>query len=292
MKPCLLPALLLPTLLFLAALPTFAQSALPVPPTPILPATNMLQMEPEERHFFTLGLTLARGAFAYAELAKGATEAQKTRSKIAQVVKLGKLAPVANRNRRAAGEQIAQASALMRSMRAPSTALLPVAKAAEQLSGPLPITSDAKPLLLFDRSSARTLSALNEFDMLSSLPENEAIRKWLETPTLTRSASVWYGEGEIAGLAQIAAAQEMPELLPSAQQLATDLRGLRDWLSLRLPDMPSPEQTTLRDALEAFLRETAATERVGVRSRKALTAAQLQALREISQQLEAQVGGT
>ena len=249
-------------------------------------------MEPEERRFFTLGLTLARGAFAYAELAKGATEVQKTRSKIAQVGKLGKLAPVADRNRRTAEEQIAQASALMRSMGAPPMALLPVAKAAERLAGPLPITSDAKPLLIFDRSAARTLSALNEFELLSSLPEDAAIRKWLETPTLARSASVWYGEGEIVGLAQIASAQAMPELLPPAQQLATDLRGLRDWLSLRLPDTPSPEQAALKNALESFLRETAATERVGVRSRKALTAAQLKALGEISRQLEAQVGGT
>jgi ribosomal protein L10 len=290
MKPCLLPALLLPNLLFLAALPANASASLPASPAP--PAVNTLQMEPEERRFFTLGLTLARGAFAYAELAKGATEVQKTRSKIAQVGKLGKLAPVAARNRRAAGEKVAQAADLMRVMEAPSDALGTVTKAAVRLAGTLPITSDAKPLLIFNRDAARTLSALNEFELLSSLPEDAAIRHWLETPTLARSASVWYGEGEIAGLAQIAAAQEMPELLPSAQQLATDLRGLRDWLSLRLPDTPSPEQAALKNALESFLRETAATERVGVRSHKALTPAQLQALGEISRQLEAQVGGT
>ena len=284
MKSCLLPALLV-----LTVLPTLARAT---PSLPLAPqSVGILRMEPDERRFFALGLTLARGAFAYAELAKGATEVEKTRSKIAQVGKLGKLAPVAARNRRSAGEQVTQAVTLMRSLGAPPAALLPVTKAAERLAGPLTITGEAKPLLLFNRDAARTVSALTEFEALSSLPEEESLRKWLETPALTRSASVWYGEGEITGLAQIAAAQEMPELLPPAQQLATDLRGLRDWLSLRLPDSPSPEQIALKDALEAFLRETAATERPGVRSRKALTAAQLQALGEISRQLEAQVGG-
>lgn len=279
MKSCLL-LILLPFFALSASAQVVASS----------PAVRPLQLDLQERQFFVLGLTLARGAFAYAELAHGATEAAKTRSKLAQVGKLGKLAPVADRNRRAAAAPIAQAAALMRVLGAPPAALLPVTKASERLAGQLLITGDAQPLLIFNRGAARTLSSLNEFEMLSSLPEDLALRRWLDTPALARSASVWYGEGEIAGLAQIAAAQEMPELLPPAQQLATDLRGLRDWLSLRLPDTPTPEQTTLKAALESFLQEVAETEKPGVRSRKQLTGAQLSALGEISRQLEVQVG--
>ena len=159
------------------------------------------------------------------------------------------------------------------------------------LAGPLPVTAEARPLTVFNGAAARTLSALNEFETLSSLPEGAALRKWLASPGVSETAQVWYGEGEISGLAQIAAAYQMPELLPPAQQLATDLRGLRDWLSLRLPDTPSPEQTTLKNALEAFLTETALTERPGVKSRKSLTLAQLHALGNISHELQAQVLG-
>lgn len=283
MKLCLIPALLL-----LFALPNPAREASAQSRETVLPTlqAGTLQMDPDERRFFALGLTLARGAFAYAELAKAATEVARTRSRLAQVGKLGKLAAGAERNRRTAGEEVSRALALMRAMDAPPAALVPVAKAAHRLAGSLPITDDAKPLLLFNRDAARALSSLNEFETLSSLPEDPALRAWLEMPGVARSASVWYGEGEIAALAQIAAAHGMPDLLPPAQQVATDLRGLRDWLAGRLPDALTPEQAALRGALEAFLRDTSLAH-PGVKSRKPLTLAQLQALSAISHQLQA-----
>ena len=257
---------LLPTVLLLST-PALAQTVLAQgPPTS---ARSTLQMAPDERRFFALGLTLARGAFAYAELAKAAAEVAKTRSRLAQVGKLGKLAPLAARNRKAAGRQVAQAAALMRALGAPPPRWRPSRRRRSGWPGRCRSPPMPGPLLLFNRDAARTLSSLNEFETLSSLPEDPALRAWLETPGLARSASVWYGEGEIAGLAQIAAAQEMPDLLPPAQQIATDLRGLRDWLALRLPDMPSPEQAALRDALEAFLRKRRPTPSPGVKSRKA-----------------------
>ena len=276
---------LLPALLFLLiALPVCASAA----PASSPPA---LQMEPGERRFFALGVALARGAFAYAELAKGAKAVARTRSKLAQVGQLGKLEPTARRNRLEARDGVAQAEGLMRALHAPPAALAPVERARARLEGDLPLTSDAKPLAFFNGGAARTLSSLGEFDALSSLPEDPALRRWLDGAGVPRASAVWYGEGEIAGLAQIAAAQQMPELLPPAGQLATDLRGLRDWLSLRMPDAPSPEQTALQDALEAFLRETARQATPGRTSRQPLSPAQLQALGEISRQLEAQVLG-
>ena len=291
MKPCLILALLL-----LLALPTSvwnasAASQEATPPAPAgVPPAGSLQMEPDERRFFALGLTLSRGAFAYAELAKAATEVARTRSRIAQVGKLAKLAPLAGRNRKTAGEEVGRALALMRAMDAPPAALAPVEKTAQRLAGPLPISDDARPLLLFNREAARTLSSLNEFETLSSLPEDPALRSWLDAPQLARSASVWYGEGEMAALAQTAAAHGMPDLLPPDQQVATDLRGLRDWLALRLPDAPTPEQVALRDALASFLRETAPAH-LGIKSRTPLTLPQLQALGGIGRQLEAQALG-
>lgn len=289
MKPCLILALLL-----LLALPASAGKAPAdgpeAAPPGAPPPAGALQMGPDERRFFALGLTLSRGAFAYAELAKAATEVARTRSRLAQVGKLAKLAPLAGRSRKAAGEEVARALALMRAMAAPPAALAPVEKAAQRLAGPLPISGDAKPLLLFNREAARALSSLNEFETLSSLPEDPALRAWLAAPRLPRSAAVWYGEGEIVALAQTAAAHEMPSLLPPAQQVATDLRGLRDWLALRLPDAPTPEQAALRDALAAFLRETAPA-RPEVKSPKPLTLPQLQALGEIGRRLEAQALG-
>ena len=292
MKLCLTLALLLLLALPDLAREASAQSREAIPPTPPVGAApaGTLEMDPDERRFFALGLTLARGAFAYAELAKAATEAARTRSRLAQVGKLGKLAPLAERNRKAAGEAAAHALALMRALEAPPAALAPVAKAAARLAGPVPITDDAKPLLLFNRNAAHTLSSLNEFETLSSLPEDPALRAWLDAPGVARSASVWYGEGEIAALAQIAAAHAMPDLLPPAQQIATDLRGLRDWLVGRLPDTPTPEQAALRDALEAFLHDMSLAH-PGVKSRKPLTPAQLQALSAISRQLQAQALG-
>jgi hypothetical protein len=275
---------LLSVFLVLLALPTFAQGQ--------EQGMSPLQMEPQERQFFALGITLARGAFAYAELAKQAAVVAKTRSKIAQVGQLGGLDEVAGRNRAEAREQIMQAVVLMRQLRAPDTALAPVAAAGAKLAGPLALTADAKPLALFNRAAARTVSSLSEFETLSSLPEDPAVRAWLNAPEMARSAQVWYGEGEIAGLSEIAAEHQMPELLPPTEQIATDLRGLRDWLALRLPDTLSPEQAALKKDLNAFLEETSRADRPGIKSRRRLTLPQLDALGSISRRLQTQVLGS
>ncbi len=281
MKLCLLPLLLL-----VFSLPVWAQASAP------LPSQAALQIEPAERQFFDLGATLARGAFAYAELAKQASAVQKTHSKLAQVRQLERLDPLAGRSRAVALQEIIHAKLLMGQLDAPYPALAPVSAAAERLNSPLAMADDAKPLALFSRPAARTVSALSEFETLSFLPDDPAIRVWLDAVTVPRSAQVWYAEGEIAGLSQIAAAHEMPDLLPPTEQIATDLRGLRDWLALRLPDMPTAEQAGLKHDVDVFLEQAALVSRPGVKSPKRLSLPQLQALGSISRRVQAQVLGT
>ena len=92
-------------------------------------------------------------------------------------------------------------------------------------------------------------------------------------------------------MSQIAAAHEMPDLLPPAEQIATDLRGLRDWLALRLPEMPSAEQAALKHDVGAFLEQASLAARPGVKSPALLSLPQLQALGSISRRVQAQVLG-
>lgn len=267
-------------LLILAAVPrpAGAQAAQSAP---------ALQITPEERQFFALGVTLARGAFAYAELANGAAAAAKGRSRIAQVGPLGKLAPMAGRNRASAQESMAQALVLMRALHAPPTALAPVQSAANRLTGELKFSSDARTLALFNRNAARTVASLNEFETLSSLPENPALQTWMAGPALPDAASVWYGEGEMAGLTQIAALHKMPNLLPPAAQVTGDVRGLRDWLVGRFSDPPTPEQAALETALNRFLKTSSAPGSAA--SPRPLTLPQLEVLGDISRRVRAQV---
>lgn len=294
MKRCVLSVFLV-----LLALPASAQKADPPPgrlwqESAVMPA-GTLQIGPEERQFFDLGATLARGAFAYAELAKQAAVVAKTRDKLAQVRQLSRLDPLAGRSRASAREEIRRAEALMRGLHAPASALAPVSAAAVRLSGALPTSGDARPLAFFSRPAARTVSSLSEFEALSSLPDDPAIHAWLEMPLPAHAAQVWYAEGKIAGLSQIAATHEMPGLLPPVEQIATDLRGLRDWLALRLPEVPSPEQAALRHDVNAFLAQASPAAPPGVnsttRSPKRLSPAQLQVLGSISRRMQAEVLG-
>ena len=286
------PFLLLTGLLLACTLrPSAAQTPPQMPLLAPVPAPARLQLAPSERQFFALGVTLAQGAFAYAELAKEATAVSKLPSPFAQIGPLGDLEPVAQRNRRDAKEALGRAVELMKTLKAPPSALAPVQKAADRLAKGLATSRDARPLKLFNARAARTLSSLSEFDTLSSLPEDPALRRWLTGPALSRSAAVWYDEGTLAGLTQIAARHKMPELLPPKEQVATDLRGLRDWLALRLPDSPTPEQAALRQSLDAFLQSSTVGHKPGVKSSAPLSLTQLAALGDISHQLQAQVLG-
>ena len=267
MKLCLLSALL-----FLLALPVVS-----------LAAPDTLKSE-QKRQFFDLGLTLSRGAFAYAPLAKEATAVGKTPSKIEQVRQLGRLDPLAGKSRAEARTRMDRTVLLMRRLHAPETAVAPVAAAAAQLAGPLPLNSDAQTLAFWSRPAARTVASLSEFQILASLPEDPAVARWLHAPGLPLSAPLWYSAGTLAGRSEIAAAHEMPDLLPPPAQVFTDLRGLRDALAWPLV---SPDTIALRNALDKFLKDAPVGPGVGPRT---LSLAQLQALAGISRRLQAQLG--
>ena len=266
MKLCLLPALLLLIL-----------------PMAALAASNTPKPEPE-RQFFDLGLTLSRGAFAYAPLAKQAAAVEKTPSKIEQVRQLSRLDPLAGKSRADARTRMDRTVLLMRRLHAPETAVAPVAAAAAQLAGRLPFNSDAQTLAFWSRPAARTIASLSEFQILSSLPEDPAVARWLHMPEMPSSASLWYSAGTLAGRSEIAAAHEMPDLLPPPVQVFADLRGLRDALA---HSAVSPERAALRNALEAYLKDAPNGSAAAPRT---LSPAQLQGLAGISRRLQTQLG--
>jgi hypothetical protein len=248
--------------------------------------TDTLQVTASEREFFQLGSQLGQAAFAYAGLARQAAEIAHTHSKLTQVQRLAALAPEADRSRTDARAGFLQAVALMQVLQAPPAALEPVQAAAERLSRPIALHGDAQTIAHFSKNAAQTLGALDEFNELSSLPEDADMQAWLTSPLTGASGHVWYAEGLIAALSDIAAARQMPELLPPVQEIATDLRGLRDWLALRLPDTPTPDQAALEVSINDFLNQTT---RTGVSQTTTLTPAQLQAVGEISHRLQAQI---
>ncbi|MBV9849138.1 MAG: hypothetical protein JO250_05555 [Armatimonadetes bacterium] len=252
------------------------------------PAAPSLQVTASERQFFQLGDTLGRAAFAYADLEKRANLIHTDRSNPTQLEQLAGLAPVAARNRMDARDGFARALALMQALAAPDAALAPVRRAAAHLAKPLSFSGDAKRIAAFSRRAAQTLASLDEFNQISSVPEAVPIRHWLASPGTAPAGRVWYAEGLIAALAETADAQRMPELLPPVKEIATDLRGLRDWLSLRLPESPTPDQTALETALNDFLRQTS---RTGRPQATPLTLPQLQALGDISRRLQTQILG-
>ena len=173
----------------------------------------------------------------------------------------------------------------METLQAPPSALAPVRRAAERLAQPLKLTGRCRRIAVFSHKAAQTLAALDEFNALSSVPDDAALRHWLAAAP---SGQVWYAEGLVAALGETAAAQQMPDLLPPVKEIATDLRGLRDWLSLRLPDAPTPDQAALVAALNDFLSETS---RTGRPQAAPLSLPQLQSLGDISRRLQAQILG-
>lgn len=252
------------------------------PPTP--PTEASLHVTPAERRYFELGLVQARAAFAYAALAKQAARIARTQPTEAQVGQLAKLAPTAVRNRAGAEESLARALALLADMSAPDAVLLPVTRLHATLAKPPVLTGDAQNVAALNRDAGTVLAALQESSRLTGTLQNAALKKWLTGGD--GAGQVWYAEGLISGVGEIASRDSLPDLLPPTPELATDLRGLRDWLSGRLPDPPTAEQTALQAAITHFLQQSASSKKP-----KPLTLTQLRTLGDISRRLQAQVLG-
>jgi len=261
-------------------LPQTAPIAAPAP-APSIP----LQITQTERDYFEFGYSLSKAAFGYADIAKQSVAIQKGTDHMAQIKQLAALAPAAVRDRLAVRDCLNITLARMRTLHASERAMSAVRDAAEGLNKPLVVTGAAKDLAEMSPDAGKTLASLNEFERISGLTESPDIAAWLKGRHKNRVGNVWYAEGLIAGVAEVASTQEMPELLPTVGEIATDLRGLRDWLQLRMPDPPSRQQAQLSDALDDFLKTTS-------RARKQdrqVTHPELVALGYISRNLQAEV---
>ncbi len=240
-----------------------------------------------ERQYFQFGYALAHSAFAYAELTKRTAPISHIHSKLEQIHQLAGLAPLAKNKRAEVHEQFVTALDTMRNLNAPTAAIALIQKQEQEYGNPPSLHGDAKQLADFDPDAGQALAALDEFEATSGIPENPALHDWLAAPATAASGRVWYAEGLIAGIAQIAAQQQMPELLPPLADITTDLRGLRDWLATRTPDHPSPTLATLKSNLDSFLQQTGRNHPL----HRTITASELTALGEVSQQLATEILG-
>jgi hypothetical protein len=249
-----------------------------------LPA-QPIEMSASDRQFFQLGYALARASFAYADLAKKTVSISKTEGKLEQINDLAGLEPLAAQSRAAIKDQLDQAFAAIQPLRPTAGALAVVRGYVDEYDKPVAVAGDAAALESINPAAGRTLAALDEFERTSGLPESPPLHAWLNGSQTSASGRVWYAEGLIAGVAQIASQEDMPELLPNLAEIATDLRGLHDWILLRLPDQPSADQLALKANLDAFLRNVGKP----ATQKRPVTEAELARLGKISQQLVAQV---
>jgi len=282
------------------AVPAPAPSAppsAPAPPSPRVPDTSApdapqarLDIAPREREYFALGTALARGTFAYARLGAQAGRIERNHAVRAKVAALGNLAPDALHARETARDSFAQAAALMQALDAPPAILSPITRLAARLAKPLALTADSRAIQSLNPDAALALSALSESNIVARVMDDRALTRWLNGSAGHRNGPVWYAEGQMAGIAQIAAADHLPDLLPPAADVATDLRGLRDWLALRVPEHPGPALAALQAGIGDFLQQTAqGPGKPRLLPKQRVSEAQLQQLGTISELLQAQM---
>jgi len=251
---------------------------------------SRLDIAPRERDYFALGTALARGAFAYAQLGSQAGWIERDHAMRAKVAALGHLAPDALAARLSARDNFAQAAALMQALNAPPAIVSPIDRLAARLAKPLALTVDGRAIQSLNPDAALVLSALSESNIVARVMDDRALTHWLNGAAGHRNGPVWYAEGQIAGIAQIAAAGHLPELLPPAADVATDLRGLRDWLALRVPEHPGPDLAALQADINTFLQQTAqGPGKPRLLPKQRVSDAQLQQLGTISTLLQAQM---
>ncbi len=275
-------------LLFALAGPLAAGAQTPPPAaaaaTPTA-GTAALSVTDAERQYFELGDVLAKAAFAAEPLAQRTRQVSRAGMSDAQLAQIAELAPEALRARDGAGALLSRAATLLQGLKAPDRVLTPISALAARLAKPLAPTGPARQIATLSPDAATVLAALDESARLSNILDSRALQAWTTGPASNATGRVWYAEGLMAGVADVATTLSRPDLLPPTADLATDLRGLRDWLSLRLPESPTPDQTALQTGIDTFLQQTSAK---GKRP-KPLTLTQMRGLGEISRILQAQI---
>jgi hypothetical protein len=246
-----------------------------------------LDITDSERRAFALGEALAQASFSYQPVVQQAALLAYSSNRDQEVGELAKLAPDAALARGSARLGIDQALALMQQLNAPPAPVAPIARLAARLDKPIALTGDSLTLASFNLAAADVLASLNEAEDLSSLLDTPVLQHWLKDSVSGRSGPVWYADGIFAGIARIAANDDLPELLPRVADVATDLRGIRDWLATRLPETPTVEQDALRDKIDEWLQQAPVLAADLGRSRsRLLPTDQLQAIGQISTMLE------
>lgn len=212
-----------------------------------------IDMTASERQYFDFGYSLSKAAFAHAVLTKKAISLANIHDRDKKLQELAALAPKAMEVRGNVLRYLNDAYAAMHNLKAPSYATAVIEAQIATYSKPIKYAPSMKDLCKYNPNAAVTLGCMDSFERTSGVPEYPELHKWMTSSKTSGPQRVWYAEGLIAGVAEIAADQDMPELLPPLSDITTDIRGLRDWLTLRLPETPSPEQMELRKQLNDFL---------------------------------------
>jgi hypothetical protein len=240
--------------------PVPGQASPPAPaaaagPAAAAPVDQSLAISDNERRAFALGDALARASFSYSPIVQQAAQLAHSPDRFQEVDKLAKLAPDAALARLSARSGLDEAVVLAKQLDAPRAAFDPIARLAARLDRPVVLSGDSLTLGSLNLQAADVLASLDEAQDLSLLLETPGLTRWLSAYASGGAGPVWYADGLMAGIAQIAARYELPYLLPRTADVATDLRGVRDWLASRLPETPTPDQDLLRDKIDQWLEQ-------------------------------------
>lgn len=217
------------------------------------PIITPINVAPDERLMFQLGDYLGKASFVDAGLVREINASAASGDKDAELTELEKLSAEALFNRSRELGYFLDARQLMWNIRAPIIAIAPIAQAIQYLKKPIEFHGQTSELAQSNQNAAVTLYVLEEYPRLSTVPDSPPLRHWIDSAAKEHNGHVWYAEGLISGISVIAAECKNPQILPKAADIATDLAGLRDWITIRLPDTPSPDQLALRAAVESLL---------------------------------------
>ena len=263
-----------------AAQPPSATAQVPATVTPI-------NVFPDESLMFQLGDYLGKASFVNAALVQEINSVTIAGDRDTELALLEKLAQPALNNRTRQLGYLLSVRQLMWNMRAPVTAIKPISLAIIQLRKAPVYSGQTVELAKTDPRAAFTLAVLEEYPKFSGIQDTHIFRKWIGQTARAHNGHVWYAEGLIAGFAVIAAENKKPDLLPKAPEIATDLAGQLNWITIRLPDNPSPDQLALRTKVFDLLNSVSKFDH----ENDYITQYQLQQLGQISSTIEGEVFG-